>query len=511
MNPIGATLQQISFLQLFFLLIVARFIYLVVYRWYLHPLKTFPGPRLAAITDYYQCYFEVWKNGMFVQHLEELHEIYGPVVRIRPNELHFNTAEAFFAIYPSYTGFTKDPDFYTSFGEDDSAFGMTNVQDHRIRQEILNPLFSRRAILKLENFVQDKVDLYVTQIQKHQSAPVNLFRGFRSLAMDVVTAYSYAHSFGGLTTPGFDHPILRAVEGGLPLMTATKFFPFLHALHHLPDWLGVALNPDIGGVAQLRAFLGAQVDALLRDPESLRSVEHETIYHHLMTPELVKKGEVPSRKALIEEAMVLLIAGTDTSSNAMTIGFFHLMANESIKKKLQAELREAWPEKDTPFSYEMAEKLPYLASSCLLTFTGVTKEALRLSSGVPVALPRVVESATIIDGHAVPAGSIVGVAHPFVLKNPDIFSDPLEFRPERWIGDDAQRLDKYLIVFSKGPRSCLGMNLAWCELYLTFAHLMRKFDMQLFETSLEDMVFRDHMVPVWTTRPLQAIVTEQVQ
>ncbi len=52
----------------------------------------------------------------------------------------------------------------------------------------------------------------------------------------------------------------------------------------------------------------------------------------------------------------------------MTIGFFHLMANESIKKKLQAELCKAWPEKDTPFSYEMAEKLPYLVSSCLLTF-----------------------------------------------------------------------------------------------------------------------------------------------
>ncbi len=62
--------------------------------------------------------------------------------------------------------------------------------------------------------------------------------------------------------------------------------------------------------------------------------------------------------------MVLLIAGTDTSSNAMTIGFFHLMANEGLKKKLQAELREAWPEKDTPFSYEMAEKLPYLVRSC---------------------------------------------------------------------------------------------------------------------------------------------------
>ncbi|KAF9019737.1 cytochrome P450 [Hymenopellis radicata] len=492
-NLIGDTLQQLSYLQLFFLLVVARFLYLLVYRLYLHPLKAFPGPRLAAVTDYYQGYFEVWKNGMFVQHLEKLHEIYGPVVRIRPNELHFNTAEAFFAIYPSYTGFTKNPDFYTGFGVDDSAFGMRNVQDHKIRREILNPLFSRRAILKLESFVQEKVDLFVEQIHKHQNAPVNLFRGFRSLAMDIVTAYSYAHSFGGLTTPGFNHPILRAVE----------VLPVLHALHYLPDWLGVALNPEMGGVAQLHAFLGAQVDAILRDPESLQGVEHETIYHHLITPELVKKGEVPSKKALIDEAMVLLIAGTDTASNAMTIGFFHLLANEGIKKTLQAELREAWPEKDTPFSYEMAEKLPYL--------TGVIKEALRLSSGVPVSLPRIVEAATIIDGHAVPAGSVVGVAQPFVLKNPEIFPDPLVFRPERWIGTDAQKLDKYLVVFSKGPRSCLGMTLAWCELYLAFAHLMRKFDMQLFETSLEDMVVRDHMVPVWTTRPLQAIVTEQVE
>ncbi|KAF9019739.1 cytochrome P450 [Hymenopellis radicata] len=491
MTLIGDTLQQLSYLQLFFLLVVARFLYLLVYRLYLHPLKAFPGPRLAAVTEYYQGYFEVWKNGMFVQHLEKLHEIYGPVVRIRPNELHFNTAEAFFAIYPSYTGFTKDPDFYTCFGLDESTFGMRNVQDHKIRREILNPLFSRRAILKLESFV----DLFAEQIQKYQTAPVNLFRGFRALAMDVVTAYSYAHSFGGLTTPGFDHPILRAVQGALPLMTATKFFPFLHALHHLPDWLGVALNPEMGGVAQLRAFLGAQVDTILRDPESLQGVEHETIYHHLITLELVKKGEVPSKKALIDEAMALLIAGTDTSSNAMTIGFFHLLANEGVKKTLQAELREAWPEKDTPFSYEMAEKLPYL--------TGVIKEALRFSTGIPVSLPRIVEAATIIDGHAVPAGSVV--AQPFVLKHPEVFPDPLVFRPERWIGTDAQKLDKYLIVFSKGPRSCLGVTLAWCELYLTFAHLMRKFDMQLFETSLEDMVFRDHIVPVWTTRPLQAI------
>ncbi len=64
----------------------------------------------------------------------------------------------------------------------------------------------------------------------------------------------------------------------------------------------------MGGVAQLRAFLGAQVDVIAKNPESLRGVEHETIYHHLITPEVVKRGEVPSRKALIEEVGALGLA-----------------------------------------------------------------------------------------------------------------------------------------------------------------------------------------------------------
>ncbi|KAF8997689.1 hypothetical protein BDZ89DRAFT_1148423 [Hymenopellis radicata] len=57
-------------------------------------------------------YYASWKNGMFVKHVEELHRIYGPVVRVRPNELHFSTPAVYFAIYPPTSGFTKDPFFY---------------------------------------------------------------------------------------------------------------------------------------------------------------------------------------------------------------------------------------------------------------------------------------------------------------------------------------------------------------------------------------------------------------
>lgn len=52
-------------------------VYIVARRLFLHPLKSFPGPRLAAITDLYSAYYEIWMDGRIVSHLEELHRIYG--------------------------------------------------------------------------------------------------------------------------------------------------------------------------------------------------------------------------------------------------------------------------------------------------------------------------------------------------------------------------------------------------------------------------------------------------
>lgn len=62
--------------------------------------------------------------------------------------------------------------------------------------------------------------------------------------------------------------------------------------------------------------------------------------------------------------MVLISAGTDTTANALSQGFYHLLSdgNEDVLKRLEDELKMAWPEKDSPFSFEQAEKLPYLVS-----------------------------------------------------------------------------------------------------------------------------------------------------
>ncbi|KAK0450466.1 cytochrome P450 [Desarmillaria tabescens] len=473
-------------------------LYLAIYRLLFHPLKSFPGPRLAALTGWYQTYYEVFCDGLFVQKLEELHKLYGPVIRINPNELHFSSPQAYFSIYSSQVKFIKDPNFYFCFAQDESSFGFTEHAVAKKRRDLLLPFFSRRSILQMEGIIQSKVDTLLLRLQKdYKDKPVNLYAAFKSLTMDIITAFCYSHSFDALLSPDFSHPILLSLERAMPMMTTIRHFPVLQLLYRLPEFLTRYLNPDTIGFVHLRNALSTQIDGILENPSSLDGM-HETIYHSLLSPEKFKSGEVPSKKSLSDEAQNLLFGGTDTTGNAMTIGFFHIMQNPEIHSKLMAELLDAWPNLESPASYEVLEKLPYL--------TAVIKESLRISNGVPVAKPRVVDTPTRIEGVLVPARTSVGIGSTFVLMNEDIFPNPHDFNPERWLQPGAS-LDKYLISFSKGPRACLGVNLAWCELYILFANLLRKFDLKNHETN--HVNFRYHFLPAFRDKHLHAIVTER--
>ncbi|MCJ1396993.1 hypothetical protein MMC11_000185 [Xylographa trunciseda] len=96
----------------------------------------------------------------------------------------------------------------------------------------------------------------------------------------------------------------------------------------------------------------------------------------------------------------------------------------------------------------------------------------------------------------IPPGTIVSMTGYMNHINPTIFPAPEQFRPERWLKDDdpstkvstaAGPLEKYLLPWGKGTRICLGMNLAYAELYLALAAVFRRFDLELFETSGEDV------------------------
>ena len=89
----------------------------------------------------------------------------------------------------------------------------------------------------------------------------------------------------------------------------------------------------------------------------------------------------------------------------------------------------------------------------------------------------------------------MGIASVLMHNNLENFPNPKEFQPERWL-EAGDRLEKYLVNFSKGTRQCLGSNPARTEIYLTLAAIFRRFDFDFFETTRADIdVYHDFLNP----------------
>lgn len=76
-------------------------------------------------------------------------------------------------------------------------------------------------------------------------------------------------------------------------------------------------------------------------------------------------------------------------------------------------------------------------------------------------------------------------------RNPDVFPNPDKFNPDRWLNPDPDMVrtrERSLVAFTRGNRACLGMTLAYCELYVTLAMLFRQFDNLVpYEFGVEDL------------------------
>ncbi|KIY72726.1 cytochrome P450 [Cylindrobasidium torrendii FP15055 ss-10] len=484
----------------FVIALVAYTVALAFYRIYFHPLHAYPGPRLAAASDLYHFYFDMISRGGgdLVNHLEELHAIYGPVVRIGPNELHFSETRAYMDMYRIGAGLTKEPWLYRMHGMEQSSFGYTNTRDHKIRREMLSPFFNRRAVLQLQHVIRDEVDHLIAAMGRTSETPVDLHYAFRAVALDVVTSYLFGKPIGSLNVPGFRHQLLVDIQDLIGSFWSLKWFPIMPIFSRLPDSVAVALNPKFRSSILVKNMLAEQIDHFLEDGNALKQVDHEIIYTYLLSPQNEKHAR-PSRHSLLDEAQVLIEAGSDTIGNTLCVGIMYALDSPKVYNALRAEIDGAWPNTDEPMLLQQFEELPYL--------TAFIKEALRLSHGMMSPLPRVVNQDMVIGGHAVPAGTVVSSGASFVHNDSDIFENPESFIPERWMTAGASQLESSLVTFGRGPRQCMGMALAWAELYIAFGNLFRRVDFELYDTSMDDFVkLKDHFVPVHGGRNPRALV-----
>ncbi|KAL4876358.1 cytochrome P450 [Aspergillus karnatakaensis] len=470
---------------------------LAIYRLYFHPLSHIPGPKLAAITHGYEFYFNVIKGGLFIWEVERMHKVYGPIVRINPREVHIQDPTYYEEIYaPSSRKRSKDPHLMAKFNLPGSGFSTIDSETHRQRRAPVERFFSKRVIENNESLIYKSIDKLLFYINKaHENDTViSLDAGFAALTSDIIYEYVYGFNPGSLDKEGFNGAVRDGINSLMRMSHLLYFFPVFNTIMDMVPlgWLE-RLNPSVFALADQKRDLyerGVQAlnDAHL-DHGKGTAEKRDNLINALAAPDIPAHLKSPER--LMNEGFALIIGGTETTARTLSVGAWHLFADEGIRRKLRAELLGVMPGVESRPTWNQLERLPYL--------TGVVNESLRLSTGIGNRSARVAPTETLTyKGIVIPPGTPVSSIHYPILMDPEIFPNPESFDPERWIRASAQgvRLDRYLVNFGKGSRICVGLNLAYAELFLVLALLVRRFDLELHESPKDRLEFaRDFGTP----------------
>jgi len=192
------------------------------------------------------------------------------------------------------------------------------------------------------------------------------------------------------------------------------------------------------------------------------------------------------------EATGLIGAAIETTAWALSFITFKLYENKELFQKLRAELLKEAPDSQIP-SLAKLEALPY--------FSALVTEALRATGGPVSRLPRIYsDDPTVLRSthngkpveYTVPPKTVLSMSSTFIHNNPELFPEPHEFKPERWLDESGKRkrdMEKYLMHFSRGTRGCVGLNLATAEIYMGIAALVLQVGdhLELHETDARDV------------------------
>ncbi|KAH7844363.1 hypothetical protein Vadar_027189 [Vaccinium darrowii] len=171
----------------------------------------------------------------------------------------------------------------------------------------------------------------------------------------------------------------------------------------------------------------------------------------------------------------LFTAGTDTSSSVIEWALAEMVLNPDILKRAQQEMDQVigrnrrLQESDIP-------KLPYLQALC--------KEAFRLHPSTPLNLPRISSEACEVNGYYVPKNTRLSVNIWAIGRDPDVWENPLEFNPERFMSGKNAKMDPRgndfeLIPFGAGRRICAGARMGVVMVEYFLGTLVHSFDWKL--------------------------------
>nr|VDC60657.1 unnamed protein product [Brassica rapa] len=177
----------------------------------------------------------------------------------------------------------------------------------------------------------------------------------------------------------------------------------------------------------------------------------------------------------------MVTGGTDTSTNTIEFAMAELISNPKLMKRAQQELDEVVGKENIVEESHITE-LPYILA--------IMKETLRLHPTIPLLVPHRPAETAVVGGYAIPKDTKVFINVWSIQRDPNVWENPTEFRPERFLDNkscDFTGTDYSFLPFGSGRRICAGVALAERMVLYTLATLLHSFDWKIPEGCVLDL------------------------
>ncbi|OLN89794.1 Isotrichodermin C-15 hydroxylase 20, partial [Colletotrichum chlorophyti] len=500
----------------------------IYYLWF-GPLSHVPGPLLAKISPVSEQYEVLWLaratwRRRFNFDVRKLHDYYGPVVQLSPNEVSFASVAAQKTIHGQFGSHkrptTKAQTLESLMGEivwpAKNLLTTSDPDEHRQLRTSLQPAFTQKAMLAQEKIHQHHTDLLLSNIKRESlknGGSVNLTEHVSRTIWDVVGDLSFGYPLSKTQFASFASNTDAVATDNFEILK--RMFCSLGPMIEVIQWgfslpfIGLALQQAICLIPRIFRLPINIVDSpkckddhdyFCRD---ICDIKTGRVDFYTAIRDCAEKGISMSDAEIHSNATLLVMVGYDTTATSLSAIIHNLLRHPSYLSALRDELHA---------NYTSTSEMTATSLARLPLLNGCIQETLRLLPPANGKGTNRMSLGTEIDGIYIPKGVNVSADMYTIQRSPLYWANPDSFCPERWFangpGTPFENDNRSAhCPFLLGPRLCIGRAVAMQSMRLVLAKLVFSFEMQASDPSFrwEDDVKNSYL---WIDYQVMANINE---
>jgi len=355
---------------------------------------------------------------------------------------------------------------------------LTSTGDYWLRQRrLIQPGFHRKKIANLTDIINPVIENYFKGLDIKEGKSIDIYVSMMELTFTII-----AKSLFSTSVNEKDVNILSE-----NISTVQKFLVKQIRQPYLNWWFN--LSGQVKKHLEITSVSDQIIWDIINDRKKTKE-SYDDLLDMLLASRYSDTGEGMTEKQLVDESVILFVAGHETTANAMAWISYLLSKNPKVVEKLRQEYKE-----------HLAGKMPGFEDLKNLTYTkNVINEAMRLYPPAWIT-DRVALEDDEINGIEIPKGTMVMSFIYGAHRDPQYWTEPNKFIPERFDAENIKQKPSFsYFPFGGGPRLCIGNNFSMMEMQLILAYVIPHYDFELIPN--QEIITQ----PLVTLRPKNGIL-----